>query len=85
LQGATPGVAATSGIIATPLPANGPRQHYIRARIVTPGSPPVVEPLPSQDSSLLASLARAQCLIVQPPNGPALAVGSAVDVLALEG
>ena len=85
LQGAEPRVALTAGVLASPLPANGPRQHYIRARIVTPGSPPTVEPLPSQDSSLVATLARADCLIVQPAHGPELAAGETVQLLPLEG
>ena len=85
LQGMEPRVATTSGVLASPLAANGPRQHYIRARVVTPGSPPAVEPLPSQDSSLLATLARADCLIVQPANAPNQATGEAVQLLPLEG
>lgn len=85
LQGAAPHDATTTAVLAAALPANGPRQHYIRARIVTPGVPPVVAALPSQDSSLVATLARADCLIVQPANGPALEVGAEVQVLALEG
>ena len=85
LQGAEPRVASTIGVLASPLAANGPRQHYIRARIVTHGSPLSVEPLPSQDSSLVASLARADCLIVQAANEPELAAGRIVQLLRLEG
>ncbi len=85
LQGGVPRLETTTGILAAPLAANGPRQHYIRARIVTPGSPPTIRALPSQDSSLIATLARADCLIVQPANGPAQATGEAVRLLQLEG
>ena len=35
----------------------------------------LVRPLPSQDSSLVAALARADCLIVRPPHAPALPRG----------
>jgi molybdopterin molybdotransferase len=85
LQGGEPTIPGTMGVLSTPLTANGPRQHYIRARIVAPGTPPTVEALPSQDSSLVATLARADCLIVQPANGSALAAGALAQVLALEG
>ncbi len=85
LQGAEARVATTTGVLASPLPANGPRQHYIRARIVTPGTPPTVEPLPSQDSSLLATLASADCLIAQPANAPDQAAGEMVQLLPHEG
>ena len=85
LQGAPAAAPPTIGILAEPLPANGPRQHYMRARIVRPGSPPLVAALPRQDSSLVGVLAEADCLIVQPANGPALAAGAKVTVLALEG
>jgi molybdopterin molybdotransferase len=38
----------------------------------------------SQDSSLLAPLAQADCLLVRPPNTPALAAGSLVPILPLD-
>lgn len=67
------------------LPANGERQHYMRAvsewredgtRIVTP--------LASQDSALSADLARADCLIVREPRAPELPRGGRVRVIPLE-
>jgi molybdopterin molybdotransferase len=42
-----------------------------------------VWPLPSQDSSLMSALTRADCLIVQPPNSPAVPEGEIVNVLPL--
>jgi molybdopterin molybdotransferase len=36
-----------------------------------------------QDSSMLATLARATCLIVRPPHAPAAAIGDTVDILPL--
>ena len=41
-------------------------------------------PLPSQDSSLMADFARADCLIVRPPDAPALARGRAGQDLPLD-
>jgi len=67
------------------LPANGPREHYMRARSEwREDGVRVVTPLPSQDSSLVAALARADCLIVRPPNAPELPQGAAVRILPLD-
>jgi len=85
LQGAPAIIPPTTGVLAEPLPANGPRQHFLRARIARPGSPPQVGSLPRQDSSLVGVLAEADCLIVQPANSPALPAGAEVAVLGLEG
>jgi molybdopterin molybdotransferase len=70
---------------AVKLEANGPRQHYMRATSV-PGKDGLaqVTPVRSQDSSLLAPLAQADCLLVRPPNAPAAAAGSLVPVLPLD-
>ena len=67
------------------LEANGPRQHYMRATSA-PGNDglSLVTPVRSQDSSLLAPLAQADCLLVRPPNAPAVAAGSLVPILPLD-
>ncbi len=71
--------------LSAPLEANGPRQHYMRA-ISKPGPDgyPLVAPVRSQDSSLLAPLADADCLLVRPPRAPAAPTGSLVSVLPLD-
>ena len=86
------------------LPANGPREHYMRAVFCDPsggsgtaagataGADPApslttaraVQPLPSQDSSLLSLLAKADCLIVRPPHAPAAGPGEPVPVITLD-
>ena len=85
LQGATAVAPLTIGVLAAPIEANGPRQHYMRARIIDPGPPPRVAALPRQDSSLVSVLAAAACLIVVPPNRAAMPAGTQVKVMALEG
>ena len=85
LQGAAAVTQPTRGILAEPLASNGPRQHYMRARIGRAGSRPLVAALPRQDSSLVGVLAEADCLIVVPPNAPEMRVGAEVSVLPLEG
>jgi molybdopterin molybdotransferase len=70
---------------AVPLAANGPRQHYMRATLRAEGDGiALVEPVRSQDSSLLAPLAEADCLLVRPANAPALEAGARVPVLPLD-
>ncbi|WP_299725313.1 gephyrin-like molybdotransferase Glp [uncultured Tateyamaria sp.] len=61
------------------LSANGPREHYMRARI-TDG---MVEDAGAQDSSLLSVLAQSNALIVRPPHDPAQDEGAQVEVLLL--
>jgi molybdopterin molybdotransferase len=70
---------------AVALEANGPRQHYMRATTM-PGSDgsPLVTPVRSQDSSLLAPLAEADCLLVRPANAPQAPAGSLVPILPLD-
>ena len=65
--------------LAMPLPANGPRQHYLRAHTTEAG----VAPYDTQDSSLLSVLSQADCLIVQPADDPGRPAGAAVPVLPL--
>ena len=68
-----------SAPLAAPLPANGPRQHYMRATWKDAG----LQAFDSQDSSLLSVLAQAEALIVRPPHDPARDVGERVDYLAI--
>ena len=65
--------------LAEPLPGNDHRQDYLRATIV--GG--LVAMAPIQDSSMLATLARADCLIVRPPHAPPAQIGDRVEIIAL--
>jgi len=68
------------------LEANGPRKHYMRARMRIDPDTGVAKaaPLPSQDSALMAALARADGLIVREPHAPAARPGEKVDILTLD-
>jgi molybdopterin molybdotransferase len=71
--------------LAAPLEANGPRQHYMRARRISSAEGALsVAPLGSQDSSLITILAAADCLILRPPYAPAASAGDLVDILPLD-
>ncbi|MCV6586854.1 MAG: molybdopterin molybdotransferase MoeA [Marinibacterium sp.] len=70
---------ARSAPLAHPLPENGPREHYMRAKI----GPQGLDVADNQDSSLLTVLARADALVIRPPHDPARAAGDVVRYLPL--
>lgn len=66
------------------LPPNGPREHYLRARLESDDEGRlIVCAFEQQDSSLLSVFAAANSLVRLAPNAPALAAGALVDVLSL--
>ncbi len=71
-----------SAILATPLPGNDRRQDYLRATLSRRDDGALVAtPFERQDSSMLATLAHADCLVVRPPLAPAAAAGALVEIL----
>ncbi|HVV28754.1 MAG TPA: gephyrin-like molybdotransferase Glp [Rhizomicrobium sp.] len=71
--------------LARALPANGPREHYLRAWLdLDADGRAVVRAHEDQDSSLISVFAAANALIRLPPGAPALAKGALVDVFALD-
>ena len=77
--------AQNIGELASPLEANGPRQHYMRATWRQRSDAlPLVTPVSDQDSSLLSLLAEADCLIVRPPHAAEAKPGEQVPLLALD-
>ena len=65
------------------LEANGARQHYVRATSTISDGGRIVTALPSQDSSLVAALVRADCLIVRAPDALAAHAGDPVKIIPL--
>ncbi len=65
------------------LRANDERADYIRATLEPGPDGPVATPLPNQDSSLMAPLARADCLLIREPFAPATRAGSPCVILKL--
>lgn len=66
------------------LAANDRRFDHLRARLETgPDGALVATPFPVQDSSMLKVLARAEGLILRPPEAPALPEGAPVEVIPL--
>ena len=65
------------------LPANDERADYLRATLTDGPNGLVATPLPSQDSSLMAPLAKADCLVIWETNAPAAVAGSDCVILKL--
>ena len=61
------------------MPANGPREHYMRARVQA-GQ---ITPFERQDSSLLTVLADANALLIRPVDAPEIDKGQTVDYIPL--
>ncbi len=79
---ANAGQASPTARLAEPLEENDERQDYLRARLSGDGDGGLtVTPFPRQDSSMLAMLAGADCLIVRPPRAPAALAGETVEVM----
>lgn len=73
-----------AAVLGVDLSGNDERRDYLRATLKR-GSDgaPVACPLPRQDSSMLAALAAAACLIVRPPHAPPAKAGDTVEIVRL--
>lgn len=71
--------------LAIDVPANDARQDYLRAALSRSDDGSLLAtPFLEQDSSMMRMLARADCLLVRPPNDPARPAGHPVTVLPLD-
>ena len=61
------------------MPANGPREHYMRARVQA-GQ---ITPFDRQDSALLTVLADANALLIRPVGDPVRKAGELVEYISL--
>jgi molybdopterin molybdotransferase len=77
-------VQPITAIFDCDLPANDEREDYMRgtARRGKEGTL-LVAPFPKQDSSMLATLSKADCLIIRPINAPAARAGDQTQVIML--
>ncbi|MFV0245416.1 MAG: gephyrin-like molybdotransferase Glp [Qingshengfaniella sp.] len=66
--------------LAHPLSANGPREHYMRARTEADGT---VRAFDRQDSSLQNILSQADALIVRPPGDRARKTGESIEIVPI--
>ena len=74
---------AESAVLGTELPENDERSDYLRATLQRRDGWLVANPFPTQDSSMMAPLARADCLLIREPFAPAAAAGSPCTIVKL--
>ncbi len=72
-----------AAILGRDMPENDEREDYLRATLTDGPSGPVATPLPDQDSSLMAPLAKAACLLIREPFAQKAAAGSPCVILKL--
>ncbi len=83
------GLAAESGppetaLLGRDLEANDKRQDYLRSQLVRDDAGQwVATPFEAQDSSQMATLARADCLVVRAPHAPPIKAGMRVEIVRL--
>lgn len=83
---AAPDTLRAKARLGVALPPNGEREDYMRAELRrNEGHLPQAMPFSVQDSSMLSSLCRSDCLIVRRPHAPAAKEGEVVDVMLFGG
>jgi molybdopterin molybdotransferase len=77
-------LATESAVLGCDLPANDERADYLRATLEEGPQGPIVTPFAVQDSSMIAPLAKADCLMIREPYEPAAKAGSLCQVVKFE-
>jgi molybdopterin molybdotransferase len=73
-----------SAVLGRDLPDNDERADYLRATLQPGANGTVVAtPIKVQDSSMMAALAKADCLVIREPFAPAARTGSRIAILRL--
>ena len=84
MQGADPALPLVLAKAGRAFPANGPREHWMRARLTSgPDGFFLAEAFADQDSSLVSVFASADALVRRPGGAPALAEGALIEALVL--
>jgi len=84
LQGADPAPPLIAARTSRALPANGEREHWMRARLsFGPSGEVSVTPFADQDSSLVSVFAAADALLRRLSGAPAAEAGDLMDILPL--
>jgi molybdopterin molybdotransferase len=85
MQGGDPRSKLLHARLAEALPANGSREHVMRAALTSSDDGTLqVRPFPDQDSSLVTVFATADALMPRAARAPAAAMGDLVDIIRLQ-
>lgn len=82
-QGLPADLPLTEAVLASDLPANDERQDFLRAFFTDAAGWRQIRPAPVQDSSMFATFAHADALIVRPPFDPPRRAGERVRIVEL--
>lgn len=86
MQGRDPALARIDVTLAGGLPANGARQDYLRAKLVSGEANGLsARVFPVQDSASLKVLAASDVLVIRPPHAPPAQAGDLVPAIPLAG
>ena len=72
-----------TALLGCDLPANDERADYLRASLRDGPDGAVATPFAIQDSSMMAPLAKADCLLIREPHAPAAKTGSRCSIVKL--
>ena len=83
MQGLPTDVRTGHARLGCPMRPEGPRQHYLRARLDWSGITPVITPFDDQDSARLSLMAQADALLIRPPHDPARQADETMEYIPL--
>jgi len=83
MQGLPASPVTRRALLAEAVGANGPRIHYMRARLSAGPGLPLIAPFDRQDSALLRILTEADALLIRPVDDPARTAGDELEYLPL--
>lgn len=72
-----------TAILGCDVEKNGPREHYMRARVESRDGRLICTPFDSQDSSRLALLSQSNALAIRYVDAPAAKAGDPIDIMRL--
>lgn len=80
-----PALQTETVVLGRDLPENDTRRDYMRATLERRGGQLVATPFPTQDSSQLSALSRAQCLVIREPHESPARAGEPCTILRIDG
>jgi molybdopterin molybdotransferase len=73
-----------SAVLGNDLPENDERADYLRATLKAGPDGPIASTFPVQDSSMMAPLSQANCLVIREPYAPAAKAGSRCAIVKFD-
>jgi molybdopterin molybdotransferase len=77
-------IPVESAVLGCDLPANDEREDYLRSSLCHTPAGDIATPFPVQDSSMMVSLAKSDCLVIREPYAPSASVGTRCAIVKFE-